>query len=58
VRASLEVGGSALRARVHDNQSSGAATSLASSDGLALVPAGTDPLAAGSLVEFVRWCDV
>jgi molybdopterin molybdotransferase len=58
VRASLEVEGSALRARVHDNQSSGAATSLASSDGLALLPAGADPLAAGARVDFVRWIDV
>jgi molybdopterin molybdotransferase len=58
VRAALDVDGGALRAHVHDNQSSGAATSLASSDGLALVPFGPAVLAAGALVDFVRWSDV
>ncbi len=58
VRASLDVDGGALRATVHDNQSSGAATSLARSDGLALVPAGSGALEAGALVDFVRWIDV
>jgi molybdopterin molybdotransferase len=58
VRAALEAEGGALQARVHDNQSSGAATSLASSDGLALVPAGAGVVEAGALVDFVRWSDV
>ncbi len=58
LRASLEVEGRELRARVHDNQASGAATSLASSDGLAMVPAGPTPLEAGALVDLVRWSDV
>ena len=58
VRAALEVEGGLLRARVHDNQSSGAATSLATSDGLAMVPPGPNALEAGAPVEFVRWSDV
>lgn len=58
VRAALDVDGGALRAHVHKNQSSGAATSLASSDGIALVPFGPGVLAAGALVDFVRWSDV
>ncbi len=56
-RASLRLEGDALVAAFHDNQASGAATSLAASDGLALVPAGEGELAAGSLVDFVRWSD-
>ena len=58
VRAGLDVDGAALRVHVRDNQSSGAATSLASSDGLAVVPAGVGALEAGAPIEFVRWCDV
>lgn len=58
VRAVLDVNDGALRAHAADNQSSGAATSLASSDGLALVPAGAGALEAGTLVDFVRWSDV
>jgi molybdopterin molybdotransferase len=58
VRAGLEVDGASLRVHVCDNQSSGAATSLASSDGLAMLPAGVGALEAGAPVEFVRWCDV
>jgi molybdopterin molybdotransferase len=58
VRAWLRVEGGALVARPHDNQSSGATTSLASSDGLVLVPPGEGLLAAGSPVDFVRWSDV
>jgi molybdopterin biosynthesis enzyme len=44
--------------RAHDNQSSGAATSLASSGGLAFVPPGDGPIAAGAFVDFVRWIDL
>jgi|CZKU01.1.fsa_nt_gi molybdopterin molybdotransferase len=58
VRARLGVEGRALVARPHDNQSSGATTSLASSDGLAFVPPGEGPLAPDALVDFVRWSDV
>jgi molybdopterin molybdotransferase len=58
VRARLRVDGHALIARAHDNQSSGATTSLASSDGLASVPPGDEPLPAGASVSFVRWQDV
>jgi molybdopterin biosynthesis enzyme len=45
-------------ARAHDNQASGSTTSLAGSDGLALVPAGEGPIAAGARVSFLRWVDV
>jgi molybdopterin molybdotransferase len=57
VRAALRADGGALTAYVHDNQSSGAATSLAHSDGVALVPPGHGSLDAGALVDFVRWGD-
>jgi molybdopterin molybdotransferase len=57
VRAMLQLDGGQLTARVHDNQSSGAATSLASSDGLAFVPAGDDAIAASTWVDFLRWSD-
>jgi molybdopterin molybdotransferase len=57
VRATLAVAGGELVLRAHDNQASGAATSLAHSDGLALVPPGEEPLAAGTRVDFVRWSD-
>jgi molybdopterin molybdotransferase len=57
VRATLQLDGGTLAARVLDNQSSGAATSLASSDGLAFVPAGDGVLDAGAFVDFLRWSD-
>jgi len=57
VRAMLQLDGGQLTARVHDNQSSGSATSLASSDGLAFVPAGDDVIQAGMFVDFLRWND-
>jgi molybdopterin molybdotransferase len=57
VRARLEVDGGLLTAHVHDNQSSGAATSLAASDGLAFIPPGQGELSAGAIVDFVRWGD-
>ena len=58
VRATLAVEGQALTANMHDNQSSGTATSLAHSDGLAFVPPGSERLEESALVEFVRWIDV
>jgi molybdopterin molybdotransferase len=58
VRAALEVEQGVLQARVHGNQSSGAATSLATSDGLAMVPPGRHALDVGTPVDFVRWSDV
>ena len=58
VRAQLRVEGGALVVRAHDNQASGAATSLASSDGLAFVPPGPDALPDRAPVDFVRWSDV
>ncbi|HEY8088981.1 MAG TPA: gephyrin-like molybdotransferase Glp [Polyangiaceae bacterium] len=57
VRAALQLDGGTLAARVHDNQSSGAATSLASSDGLAFIPAGEGSMDAGAFVDFLRWSD-
>jgi molybdopterin molybdotransferase len=57
VRATLHEAGDRLSARAHDNQASGAATSLAFSDGLALVPPGAGPIEAGAVVDFVRWSD-
>ncbi len=56
-RGALLRDGHRLLVRLHDNQSSGAATSLASSDGLALLHAGPGPLEAGTPVDFVRWID-
>ena len=58
VRATLGVDAGSLVARAYDNQASGAATSLAHSDGLALVPPGTGSIAAGSPVDFLRWSDL
>ncbi len=58
VRSTLTLEEGSLVARVHENQSSGAATSLASSDGVAFVPPGSGALAAGELVDFVRWGDL
>jgi molybdopterin molybdotransferase len=58
VRATWSVVDGALAVAPHDNQSSGAATSLASSDGLAAIPPGDSPIAAGSAVELVPWNDL
>jgi molybdopterin molybdotransferase len=57
VRATWEADGGALVVRPHDNQSSGAATSLASSDGLAAIPQGDAPIDTASAVELVPWSD-
>jgi len=57
VRAMLQLDTGMISARVHDNQSSGSATSLASSDGLAFIPAGEGALEAGAFVDFLRWSD-
>jgi molybdopterin molybdotransferase len=57
VRSTLHVEGGAVVAHAHDNQSSGAATSLARSDGIAFVPAGQEPIAAGAVVDFLSWRD-
>ncbi len=57
-RASLELSGGSLVAVLHDNQSSGAATSLAQSDGLAFLPAGSEPLPADAPVGLARWSDL
>jgi molybdopterin biosynthesis enzyme len=53
----LQLDNGTLAARVHDNQASGSATSLASSDGLAFIPAGEGSLDAGAFVDFLRWSD-
>ncbi|MCL2447943.1 MAG: molybdopterin molybdotransferase MoeA [Polyangiaceae bacterium] len=57
VRATLAAKGGPLVAVAHDNQASGAATSLAESDGLAVVAPGEDALPAGGAVDFLRWSD-
>jgi molybdopterin molybdotransferase len=57
-RATMHVTGDVLSVLLHDNQASGSATSLANSDGVAFIPPGQGPLAAGTAVEFVRWSDV
>ncbi|MGD0527333.1 MAG: hypothetical protein ABSE49_19485, partial [Polyangiaceae bacterium] len=57
VRAMLQLDNGMLAARVHDNQASGSATSLASSDGLAFIPAGEGSVDAGAFVDFLRWSD-
>jgi molybdopterin molybdotransferase len=57
VRATLHADGDRFVAHPHDNQASGSATSLAHSDGVALVPAGDGSLEAGALVDFLRWSD-
>jgi molybdopterin molybdotransferase len=56
-RAVLQFEEGVLTARVHDNQASGAATSLAHSDGLAFIPPGEGAVAKGELLDFVRWGD-
>jgi molybdopterin molybdotransferase len=58
VRATLHVADGTLVAHAHDNQASGAATSLATSDGLAIVPPGDTALESTARVDFVRWNDV
>jgi molybdopterin molybdotransferase len=57
VRASLRADGDRFAAYAYGNQASGAATNLAHSDGVALIPAGERALEAGALVDFVRWSD-
>jgi molybdopterin molybdotransferase len=58
VRGTLQVEGDELLAVAHDNQASGAATSLASSDGLIVVPPGPGAIEARAPVSFIRWADV
>ncbi|MDP9000299.1 MAG: molybdopterin molybdotransferase MoeA [Myxococcota bacterium] len=57
VRATLSEQAGVPVAIVHDNQASGAATSLAASDGVAIIPPGDTPLEPGAFVHFVRWSD-
>jgi molybdopterin molybdotransferase len=57
LRATLHPHGEVLSARPCDNQASGSATNLAHSDGVALVPPGTDLLEAEAPLSFVRWSD-
>jgi molybdopterin molybdotransferase len=57
VRATLRREGDSTVAIAHDNQASGAATSLALSDGLAFIEPGQGHIEAGTLVDFVRWDD-
>ena len=57
VRAVLRLDAGVLTAHAHDNQSSGAATSLAQSDGVAFVLPGDSAIEAGETLDFVRWGD-
>jgi molybdopterin biosynthesis enzyme len=57
-RASLRLDGGQLTAHLYDNQSSGAATGLAHSDGLAFRARGDGAIDAGAFVDFVRWGDL
>lgn len=50
--------GTRLVAMPHDNQASGAATALADSDGVALLPPGTGTWDVGAEVDVVRWSDL
>jgi molybdopterin molybdotransferase len=57
VRARLEAHEGELVLRAHENQGSGAATNLAASDGLAVIPPGEGPRDPNERVDFVRWTD-
>lgn len=58
LRAEIRRENATLLAIAHDNQASGAATSLAKSDGVAVVPPGEGSIEAGAPVDFIRWADV
>lgn len=58
-RASFQCGDDGvLEATAHPQQASGAATSLAASDGLVLVPPGEQEAPAGLIVDAQRWVDL
>jgi molybdopterin molybdotransferase len=57
VRATLRREGDSTLATPHDNQASGAVTSLALSDGLAFIEPGQGLIEAGTPVDFLRWDD-
>jgi molybdopterin molybdotransferase len=56
-RVTLHVEDDELRATILTNQASGAATSLATSDGVAFIPPGDAPLPEGAVVRVARWAD-
>jgi molybdopterin molybdotransferase len=58
VRVQLTVDAGMLLARPHVQQASGAATSLAFSDGFAMIDPGPDRVPAGAVVPVVRWTDL
>lgn len=58
LRGALGREGDGLVAKALDNQASGAATTLATSDGLIVVAPGPLPVERGSVVDFLRWADV
>jgi molybdopterin molybdotransferase len=58
VRAELDVHGDALRVTPLSNQASGAMTSMAWSDALAMIPAATNSLGEGEMVDVLRVQDV
>ena len=57
IRVALDIEGGELVARPLSNQSSGAATSLASSDGIASIPMGSGAMRAGERAFVFRWSD-
>jgi molybdopterin molybdotransferase len=58
LRARLETAGGELRVRPLPNQSSGAVTSFAEADALAVLPAARGTIEEGSLVDVIRLADV
>ncbi|HXX68119.1 MAG TPA: gephyrin-like molybdotransferase Glp [Polyangiaceae bacterium] len=58
LRAELRRENAVLVVFPHDNQASGAATSLAKSDGVAVIAPGEGLIEAGAPVDFIRWADV
>jgi molybdopterin molybdotransferase len=57
-RVTLALEGDALVATVAQNQASGAATTLAHSDGVMMLAAGEGTAPAGAPVKIIRWSDV
>jgi molybdopterin molybdotransferase len=58
LRSRLEDGPSGPLVRPFENQASGALTTLAWADALAMIPAEAETLEAGAVVETLRWQDL
>jgi molybdopterin molybdotransferase len=57
IRGRTRIEGNEFWFDVHPNQSSGAVTSVAESEGVAFLPAGEIPCDQGTWIDFVRWVD-